>query len=81
MSLQVAAFSLTGERGRLDEGEKRHGCDREVTMKSSQNEKSNWKMTGGVENSFFEITEVKFGTDNGLFSANKSLGRQKKYGK
>ncbi len=47
--------SLTGEKGCLDEGEKRHACDREVTMKSRQNEKSNWKTTGRVENSFSKL--------------------------
>ena len=47
--------SLTGEEGWLDEGEKRHACDREMTMKSRQNEKSNWKTTGRVENSFSKL--------------------------
>lgn len=50
-----SSASLTGKRGRLDEGEKRHACDREVTMKSRQNEKSNWKTTGRVENSFSKL--------------------------
>lgn len=46
---------LTGEKAWLDEGEKRHACDREVTMKSRQNEKCNWKTTGRVENSFWKL--------------------------
>lgn len=55
MSLQVAAFPWEATKGWLDDGEKRHACDREVTMKSRQNEKSNWKTTGRVENSFSKL--------------------------
>lgn len=39
----------------LGEGEKRHVCNREVTMKSRQNEKCNWKMTERVDNSFSKL--------------------------
>lgn len=55
MSLQSSCVPMTGEKGWLDEGEKRHACDREVTMKSRQNEKSNWKTPGRVENSFSKL--------------------------
>lgn len=46
---------VDGWEGWFDGGEKRHACDREVTMKSRQNEKSNWKTTGRVENSFSKL--------------------------
>jgi len=62
----------------LDEGEKRHACNREVTMKSRQNEKCNWKMTERVENSFSKLQRWSLGQIMAFFPANNSF--KEKYG-